>query len=182
MSCVSAPRLPTSVGYRPRQRCPRLPEQYGGGPIGHATPVESTNPHGSIARLRQRTLERLPTARAGHHHRHLCEVRTTWMQQIVSMLVFRSAETRPIWDLSLWPEMRTRGPIEGVLAAAEAQTHRRFFKTQLPLDALPIYEDVKVTQVARDGRDAAMSLHDHVFNFTADNKRRRNEISRSDPK
>ncbi len=26
---------------------------------------------------------------------------TTWMQQVVSVLVFRSAETRPIWDLSL---------------------------------------------------------------------------------
>src|SRR5205085_7890919 len=56
---------------------------------------------------------------------------TTWMQRIVSMLVFGSAEPMPIWDLSPWPDMRLFGPIEATLATAESQTHRRFFKTHL---------------------------------------------------
>jgi aryl sulfotransferase len=107
---------------------------------------------------------------------------TTWMQQIVSMLVFRSAAVRPIWDLSPWPDMRIFGPAEAVLAAARAQTHRRFFKTHLPLDALPMYEGVKFIHVARDGRDAAMSFHNHMFNFTAYGTQLLDEVSRSDPR
>lgn len=79
---------------------------------------------------------------------------TTWMQRIVSMLVFGTPDARPIWDSSPWPDMRLFGPIEEALAAAEAQAHRRFFKTHLPYDALPIYEGVKFIHVARDGRDA----------------------------
>src|SRR5690349_10749725 len=61
---------------------------------------------------------------------------TTWMQRIVSMLVLQSAAPAPLWDLSPWPDMRMFGPIEPVLERAEAITHRRFFKTHLPLDAL----------------------------------------------
>src|SRR5437867_674263 len=68
---------------------------------------------------------------------------TTWMQRIVSMLVFADPAPRPIWDLSPWPDMRLFGPIEATLGTAEAQTHRRFFKTHMPYDALPVYEGVK---------------------------------------
>lgn len=107
---------------------------------------------------------------------------TTWMQRIVSMLVFKSAAPRPIADVSPWLDMRLSGPIEPRLIAAEAQTHRRFFKTHLPLDALPIYKGVKFIHVARDGRDAAMSLHNHLFNFSAEMRKRLNEVSRGDPK
>jgi len=64
---------------------------------------------------------------------------TTWMQRIVAMLVMQSAEPQPVWDLSPWPDMRIFGPIEEVLAHAEAMTHRRFFKSHLPFDALPVY-------------------------------------------
>ena len=60
---------------------------------------------------------------------------TTWMQPIVSMLMFGSADPKPIWDLSPWPDMRLFGPIEATFAAAEAQTHRRFFKSHMPYDA-----------------------------------------------
>lgn len=107
---------------------------------------------------------------------------TTWMQRIVGMLVFQSAAPQPIWDLSPWPDMRLFGPIEEELAKAEAQTHRRFFKTHLPFDALPIYAGVKVIHVARDGRDAAMSLHNHLSNFNAATREGLNAISRADPK
>jgi aryl sulfotransferase len=40
---------------------------------------------------------------------------TTWMQRIVSMLVFGSAEPRPVQDMSPWPDMRLFGPVEEVL-------------------------------------------------------------------
>ncbi len=107
---------------------------------------------------------------------------TTWMQRIVSMFVFASAEPKHIWDLSPWPDMRLFGPIEATLATAEAQTHRRFFKTHLPYDALPRPDGVKFIHVARDGRDAALSLHNHLSKFTAETLGQLDKISVSDPK
>jgi len=107
---------------------------------------------------------------------------TTWMQRIVSMLIFASAEPQQIWDLSPWPDMRLFGPIESTLATAEAQTHRRFFKTHLPYDALPRHDGVKFIHVGRDGRDAALSLHNHLLNFNAETLAQLDEISVGDPK
>ena len=107
---------------------------------------------------------------------------TTWMQRIVSMLVFKSADPRPVQDISPWPDMRLMGPVEPVLAAADAQTHTRFFKSHLPYDALPVYEGVKFIHVARDGRDAAMSFHNHQSSYTPDAVQRMSEVSLGDPK
>jgi aryl sulfotransferase len=107
---------------------------------------------------------------------------TTWMQRIIGMLIFRSAAPRAIPELSPWLEFRLRGPVEPMLAAAEAQVHRRFFKTHLPLDALPIYEGVKFIHVARDGRDAALSFHNHLMNFTPALRQRLDDVSLADPK
>lgn len=107
---------------------------------------------------------------------------TTWTQRIVAMLVFQSAEPRPVWDLSPWPDMRLFGPIEATLASAEAMTHRRFFKSHLPYDALPVYEGVKFIHVARDGRDAAMSLYNHFAQFTPAAWQMLHQVSLGDPK
>lgn len=107
---------------------------------------------------------------------------TTWMQRIVSMLVFATAETMPVLAISRWLDSRIFGPIEETMVVIEAQTHRRFLKSHLPLDALPLYEDVKYIHVARDGRDAAMSLHNHFLNFTEAARARISEISINDPK
>jgi aryl sulfotransferase len=107
---------------------------------------------------------------------------TTWTQRIVAMLVFASDEPRPVWDLSPWPDARFGPPIEQVFAMAEAQTHRRFFKSHLPLTALPFYDEVKYVHVARDGRDACMSLHNHVRNFTTEGLAMLDAISLADPK
>jgi aryl sulfotransferase len=107
---------------------------------------------------------------------------TTWMQRIVGMLIFKSAAPWSIPELSPWLEFRLRGPVEPMLEAAEAQTHRRFFKTHLPLDALPIYEGVKFIHVARDGRDASLSFHNHLLNFTPALRRRLDDVSLGDPK
>jgi aryl sulfotransferase len=86
---------------------------------------------------------------------------TTWMQRIVGMLVFQSADPQPVMDVSIWPDARFR-PVEDALAALEAQTHRRFIKAHLSYDALPIHDEVRYIHVARDGRDAALSYHHHL--------------------
>lgn len=107
---------------------------------------------------------------------------TTWMQRIVAMLVLKSAERRPIWDLSPWPDMRLFGPVEATWAQAEAMTHRRFFKSHLPYDALPVHEGMKFVHVARDGRDAAMSLYNHFAQFTPAARQMLDSVSKGDPK
>ena len=86
------------------------------------------------------------------------KVGTTWMQQIVSLLIFQSPKPRPLDETSPWIDCRFGGPGEQMLDSIEVQTHRGFLKSHLSLDALPIYDEVKYIHVARDGRDACMSL------------------------
>jgi aryl sulfotransferase len=93
------------------------------------------------------------------------KVGTTWMQQIVNLLIFQSAQPRTLGELSPWIDCRFRKPIDEVLSTIETQTHRRFLKSHLPLDALPIYDEVRYIHVARDGRDACMSLLNHNNSF-----------------
>ena len=90
---------------------------------------------------------------------------TTWMQQIVSLLVFQSPEARDIQTESPWIDMRVR-PIEETTQRIEAQTHRRFLKSHLEFDALPIYDEVHYIHVARDGRDAFMSWYNHSRHYS----------------
>jgi aryl sulfotransferase len=87
---------------------------------------------------------------------------TTWTQRIVSLLLF-GADPLPdsLWQLSPWIDARLVGPIEEVAALAEAQTHRRFFKSHLPLTALPYDPSVTYIYVGRDARDVAMSMFNH---------------------
>src|SRR5215470_10659968 len=82
-------------------------------------------------------------------------VGTTWTQRIVSLLIFQSAEPRPMWPTSPHVDGR-REPIEAVLARIEAQDHRRFLKSHLPFDALPIHDEVHYIHVARDPRDVCI--------------------------
>jgi aryl sulfotransferase len=107
---------------------------------------------------------------------------TTWTQHIVGMLIRKSAAPANLAELSVWPDARFLAPLDATWAQAEAQTHRRFFKSHLPLTALPLYEGVKYIHVARDGRDAAMSLHNHLANFTEGALAGFDAISLADPK
>lgn len=100
---------------------------------------------------------------------------TTWTQQIVSSLVFKDAEARALATVSPWIDVRFRGPVADTYAALAAQTHRRFIKTHLPIDGLPLYEGVSYIHVARDGRDALMSAHNH---FTANSPERLASLDR----
>lgn len=69
-------------------------------------------------------------------------------------------------EISPWIDRRFPEPVEALAARLEAQEHRRFVKSHLPFDGLPIYEEVKYIHVTRDGRDACMSFHNHSSGFT----------------
>ena len=88
---------------------------------------------------------------------------TTWVQQIVSQLIFGGAEGLEVAEMSPWLDLRV--PPKGVkLPAVEAQTHRRFLKTHLPVDALVYSPRAKYLYVGRDGRDVVWSMRNHHAN------------------
>ena len=91
---------------------------------------------------------------------------TTWMQRIVDLLIFQTPEPRPIMEVSPWLDRRFPEPVDALTARIEAQDHRRFVKSHLPFDGLPIHDEVKYIHVARDGRDACLSFHNHALGFT----------------
>ena len=84
----------------------------------------------------------------------------TWTQRLVSLLVFDGPDLpAPMSTVSPWLD-RTIRPVDAVVAALDAQDHRRFIKTHTPLDGLVLDERVTYIGVGRDPRDAAMSkLH-----------------------
>ncbi len=88
---------------------------------------------------------------------------TTWMQQIVSQLLFGGAAGLPVAEMSPWMDLRVPPKAEK-LAAVAAQTHRRFLKTHLPVEALVFSPQAKYIYVGRDGRDIVWSLYNHHAN------------------
>jgi aryl sulfotransferase len=106
---------------------------------------------------------------------------TTWMQQIVSSLVFGDANVRPLPMVSPWVEARFRYTAEEMRQALASLQHRRFLKTHLPIDGLPLYDDVKYIHVGRDGRDAALSMHNHSSGFSEAQIALFDAIGRDDP-
>lgn len=91
---------------------------------------------------------------------------TTWMQQIVSQLIFNGTEGVGVHELSPWVDLRIIPP--EVIAGLEHQSHRRFIKTHLPVDALVFSPKAKYIYIGRDGRDAVWSLFNHHANATDD--------------
>ncbi len=88
---------------------------------------------------------------------------TTWMQQIVGQLLFGGDPEIEVAELSPWLDMRV--PPKAVkLPAVEAQAHRRFLKTHLPVDALRFSPKAKYLYIGRDGRDVVWSLYNHFAN------------------
>ena len=85
---------------------------------------------------------------------------TTWLQQIISQLIFAGAEGLGVAEMSPWVDLRVP-PKEVKLAEIEAQTHRRFLKTHLPVDALVFSPKAKYIYIARDARDVMWSMHNH---------------------
>ena len=93
---------------------------------------------------------------------------TTWMQTIVASLLFPDgALPASILQMSPWIEAEF-DPVDEVLARLEAQRHRRFIKTHTPADGIPWFPDAKYIFVGRDGRDAFMSMCNHMARFRND--------------
>jgi len=100
---------------------------------------------------------------------------TTWTQAIVGHLIFAEEGLReegrprdlpaPLSQLSPWLDSRIF-PLELVLNRLRAQRHRRFIKTHLPLDGLLFHPQLRYVLVARDGRDAFLSLWNHYSRHT----------------
>jgi aryl sulfotransferase len=91
---------------------------------------------------------------------------TSWMQQIVSQLIFEGREDLPVAEMSPWVDLRVP-PRQVKLPAIDAQTHRRFLKTHLPVDALVFSDKAKYIYVGRDARDVIWSLYNHHANANA---------------
>ena len=81
---------------------------------------------------------------------------TTWMQQIVGQLLFRGEADLSVAEMSPWLDLRVP-PKDVKLPLVEAQTHRRFLKTHLPVDALRFSPRAKYLYIGRDGRDVVWS-------------------------
>ena len=105
---------------------------------------------------------------------------TTWTQQIIAQLIFNGQEELPVADMSPWLDFVVP-PLEATLGVAKAQTHRRFIKTHLPLDALVFSPIAKYVYVGRYGRDVVWSMHNHHANFTAQTYQAINNNSRRGP-
>jgi aryl sulfotransferase len=91
---------------------------------------------------------------------------TTWVQQIVAQLLFNGAEGTEVAEMSPWLDLRVP-PKDVKLPLVEAQTHRRFLKTHLPVDALVFSEKAKYIYIGRDGRDVLWSLYNHHYTANA---------------
>lgn len=85
---------------------------------------------------------------------------TTWVQQIVSQLLFDGEEGLEVAEMSPWLDLRVP-PKEIKLPEVAAQQHRRFIKTHLPVDALVFSPQAKYIYIGRDGRDVVWSMYNH---------------------
>lgn len=90
---------------------------------------------------------------------------TTWTQQIVGQLVLGAPEGVDAVGDSPWLDMRIF-PLEQTIAQLDAQSHRRFIKTHLPVDALVFSPKAKYIYIGRDVRDIVWSAYNHQAGFT----------------
>lgn len=91
---------------------------------------------------------------------------TTWTQQIVGQILFGPDPELAVAEMSPWLDLRVP-PKEVKLPAVEAQEHRRFLKTHLPVDSLQFSEKAKYIYIGRDGRDVVWSMYNHHANANA---------------
>lgn len=91
---------------------------------------------------------------------------TTWTQQIIAQILFGPDPELPVAEMSPWLDLRVP-PKDVKLPEVEAQTHRRFLKTHLPVDALRFSGKAKYIYLGRDGRDVVWSMYNHHANANA---------------
>jgi aryl sulfotransferase len=102
---------------------------------------------------------------------------TTWTQMICALLVFGTPDfDRDLDQMSPWLDS-VADPRDSVVAALEAQRHRRFIKSHTPLDGLPFDDRVTYVCVGRDPRDVGISLRNHLANVDPQAVRRIREAA-----
>ncbi|KAI9018175.1 sulfotransferase [Hyaloraphidium curvatum] len=89
---------------------------------------------------------------------------TTWMQRIVDLLLLKDPAPKPI--SGPWIDMGIASLTDASVAQLEGMQHRRQIKTHTPADGVPLYAGDRYIFVARDGRDACLSWHNHVRTMT----------------
>jgi len=88
---------------------------------------------------------------------------TTWMQQMIAQMMSGGDPDLQVAEMSPWLDLRV--PPKAVkLPVVEAQTHRRFMKTHLPVNALVYSPRAKYVYIGRDGRDVVWSMYNHHIN------------------
>ncbi len=91
---------------------------------------------------------------------------TTWVQQMLGQMLLGPDPELEVAEMSPWLDLRVP-PKEVKLPLVEAQTHRRFLKTHLPVDALVYSPRARYLYIGRDGRDVVWSMHNHHVNANA---------------
>jgi len=88
---------------------------------------------------------------------------TTWMQQMIAQMMFGGDPDLAVAEMSPWMDLRVP-PKEVKLPEVESQTHRRFVKTHLPVDALVFSRNARYVYIGRDARDVMWSMYNHHKN------------------
>ncbi len=88
---------------------------------------------------------------------------TTWTQQILAQMLLGPDAGLAVADMSPWLDLRVPPKAEK-LPLVEAQAHRRFLKTHLPVDALVFSPRARYLYLGRDGRDVVWSMYNHHAN------------------
>ena len=102
---------------------------------------------------------------------------TTWMQTIVHSLLWPAGDSPgAVMFLAPWLDARF-DPIEAIVERIDGQDHRRSLKTHTPADGIPWFDDARYIYVARDGRDAFMSMCNHAATFRRDVRAELNEVA-----
>jgi len=87
------------------------------------------------------------------------------MQMIVATLLFPDGDAPgALFERSPWIDARFE-PSEDVISRLAGQTFRRSIKTHTPADGIPWYPWASYIVVGRDGRDAFMSMLNHMRNL-----------------
>jgi aryl sulfotransferase len=94
---------------------------------------------------------------------------TTWTQRIIQQILRNGAENDgSLSDTSPWLES-SWGDHAGMLDILKQQLQagsRRVIKSHLPAAALPIAQEARYVFVGRNGKDAAISFHNMIHNYS----------------
>lgn len=91
---------------------------------------------------------------------------TTWLQQIVSQLVFKGKFNGKMNNISIWLDTLRNLNEEEIIELIEKQEHRRFLKTHSPASIVLNNQNknTKYIFITRDFRDVVWSFYNHFIN------------------